>query len=116
MEQATYRQAQDFEAAKRNSPYYAVADFATFQGETALFVGFREEGFSGSLLSIFGDSNVSFEALTDNRPLITTPRKRARFRQRTFAGKPLPDDVVIHANRVASEIEDDSVMRRQFGK
>jgi hypothetical protein len=79
-------------------------------------VGFREEGFFGSLLSIFGDSNVSFEALTDNRPLITTPRKRARFRQRTFAGKPLPDDVVIHANRVASEIEDDSVMRRQFGK
>jgi len=32
MELATYRQAQDFEAAKRNSPYYAVADFATFQG------------------------------------------------------------------------------------
>ena len=59
---------------------------------------------------------MSFEALTDNRPLITTPSKRARFRQRTFAGKPLPDDVVIHANRVASEIEDDSVMRRQLRK
>lgn len=116
MERATYPQAQDFEAAKRNSPYYAVADFATFQGGTAPIVGFRDEGFSGSLLSFFGDSNVSFEALTDNRPLITKPRKRVRFRQRTFAGKPLPDDVVIHANRVASEIEDDSVMRRQFGK
>jgi hypothetical protein len=116
MEQATYRHAQDFEAAKRNSPYYAVADFAIFQGGTALIVRFPDEGFSGSLLSIFGDSNVAFEALTSNRPLITTPRKRARFRQRTFAGKPLPDDVVIHANRVASEIEDDSVMRRQFGK
>ena len=116
MERATYRQAHDFEAAKRNSPYYAVADFATFQRGTALIAGFRDESFPGSLLSIFGDSNVSFEELTDNRPLITTPRKRARFRQRTFTGKPLPDDVVIHANRVASEIEDDSVMRRQFGK
>ena len=79
MELATYRQAQDFEAAKRNSPYYAVADFATFQGGTALVVGFRDEGFSGSLLSIFGDSNVPFEALIDNRPLITTPRKGLDF-------------------------------------
>jgi hypothetical protein len=37
-------------------------------------------------------------------------RKRDRFRQRTFAGKPLPDDAVIHANRVASEVEDNSVI------
>jgi hypothetical protein len=71
---------------------------------------------SESFLAVLGRSNFAFEALTENRPPIVTPGRRSKFRQRTFPGKPLPDDAVIHADRVASEIEDGSIMRGRFGE
>lgn len=116
MEQATYLQGQDFETAKRNSPYYAVADFSMFQGGTVLAFKSPVGDISGSFLAVLGGSDFPFDALTENRPPIVTPGGRPKFRQRTFPGKPLPDDAVIHANRVATEIEDGSVLGGRFGE
>jgi hypothetical protein len=111
VEQANYLQGQEFEIARRNSANYAVADFSTFQGGIA-FV--NECPTAESARSVFADYDspeVSFKALTENRPPIVASAARAKFRQRTFPGKPLSDDAVVHANRIASEIEDDSIMR-----
>jgi hypothetical protein len=116
VEQTSYLQGQDFETAKRNSPYYAVADFSVFQGGTVLAFKSLEGEVSGSFSAVLGGSKFPFDALTENRAPIVAPRRRPKFRQRTFPGKPLLDDAVIHANRVASDIDDSSILDGRFGK
>lgn len=52
-------------------------------------------------------SNDEMAPETPQPPAAPSPAGRPKFRQRTFPGKPLPDNEVIHANQVAAEIEDE---------
>jgi hypothetical protein len=115
MEQATYGRVEDFEIASRNAPNYVVADLSWLQGGAGFFRLSSDGSFSTASLTFYGEPRAPFQALTENRPPLVTVGTRAEFKQRTFPGKPLSDDAVIHATRVASEIEDDSITRRLFG-
>jgi hypothetical protein len=114
VEQATYLQSLDFEIARRNTGNYVVADVSASQGGIVLFVGSSGGTLSVPSFSDYKSPEVTFQALIENRASMDASAKRAKFRQRTFPGKPLSDDDVIHANLIASEIKDDSIIGGQL--
>jgi len=82
------------------------------QGGIVFRGAFSAEAISMSTLSDYKFAFIPFQALTENRPPIVAPAMRPSFKQRTFPGKPLSDEDVIHANRIATKIEDDQITGR----
>ena len=107
MEQATYLQEQDFESAGHNTKNYVMV--AASQEGIVSFDASTAGGIFVPKLADYCGPVIPFQALTENRPPIFASAMRHRFKQRTFPGKPLSDEEAVHANRIASEIEDDYI-------
>ena len=105
MEEATYLQEQDFETARHNAMKYNLVDAS--HGEIALFDALNAEAIFASRLADYYAPSIPFQALNENKPPLVASAMRPRFKQRTFPGKPLSDEDVVHANRIAGEIRDE---------
>ena len=114
MERAAFEIQPDFQALRQNElKHGSVSPFGLFQVDfgSESQVPYEEE-FPRDVPKHRVVGAILIETVTKNlRPVIVL-EERARFKQRTFAGKPLSDDEVIQATQLAGEIEDELSVRR----
>jgi hypothetical protein len=117
MEQPGFVAEQDFQTARKNHPNYATAaDLPRLDRGSFQLFGLSDNSLTSTGLGYDVVTAFPLEALKENRPPRVSPQERSKFKQRTFSGKPLSDDATIQATQVASEIEDDPIIRRLFGR
>jgi hypothetical protein len=117
METASFNvEQQDFQALRLNeSNHSSISPFGFFQDAHQVGVFYEEHSRPMALESYiaggaFGDN------VAKNRFPVVRFDARPRFKQRTFAGKPLSDDEIVHATQIASELEDEIFLRRMLGR
>ena len=117
MVESTFTVQQDFQALRLNESNHALLPpFGLFQNG-GLQSGGTDEGYSLAVpLECYVVGLTFTETVTKNQLLAVRVEERPRFRQRTFAGKPLSDEEVIQATQLASEIEDELSLRRLLGR
>jgi hypothetical protein len=117
MGESAFTLQHDFQALRLNESNHAsIASFAFFQN-----FGFQlRESYEEALPAISLDryvAGLSFgETVAKNRPPMATFEARPKFKQRTFAGKPLSDDEIAKANRLAGELGDETPLRQLLGR
>jgi len=116
METAPFNVEQDFQALRLNESNHAsISPFGFFQDAHQFGAAYEEHSRPMSLESyIVGVAFV--DTVTKNRSPAVRFEARPRFKQRTFAGKPLSDDEIIHATQLAGDLEDEIILRRMLGR
>jgi hypothetical protein len=116
MEKAAFVVQQDFEALRLNASNHALfSPFGLFQGAGTQFGPTYEDRSPGPSYQIVVGPALE-ETLTKNQLPAAVFKARQGFKQRTFPGKPLSDEQILHASRIASQLDDDLTLRRRPGR
>jgi hypothetical protein len=116
MEKAAFIVQQDFQALRLNESNHAlISPFGFFQNVGPQF-GATYNEHSLELAYYLAAEPALKETVTENRMPAARLEERRRFKQRTFAGKPLSEDEIIRATQLAGELEDELSVRRLLGR
>jgi hypothetical protein len=108
---------QDFQTVRQNRLGYAMTEASpysqqvSFQSQAACSEPLRAVSLHRAMTA-----PVLTEMQLQNRSPGVTGEKRAKFKQRTFPGKPLSDNEIVQATQIASELEDAITLRRLGGR
>jgi hypothetical protein len=113
MPESAFIAEQDFQTVRQNRSGYAVAEASSYSQQ----VSFQSQAAYGEpLMAVSLHRAMIAPVLTEmqlqNRSPGVTGEKRAKFKKRTFPGKPLSDDETVQATQIASELEDAITLRR----
>ena len=104
---------QDFQTVRQNRSGYAAMEASPYSQQVSFL---SQAAYSEPLIAVSLHRAMTAPVLTEmqlqNRSPGLTGEKRAKFKQRTFPGKPLSDDETVQATQIASELEDAITLRR----
>ena len=117
MPESAFIAERDFQTVRQNRSGYALTEASPYSQQ----VSFQSQAAYGEALTAVSlhralTAPVLMERQLQNRAPGITGAKRAKFKQRTFPGKPLADDETVQATQIASELEDAITLRRLGGR
>jgi hypothetical protein len=116
METSAFEVQESFQALRQNESIHGlVYPFGLFQDRDFQLLGAEATILSTSLGEQMLHLRISEEVTKNLLPALAIG-ERPRFKQQTFSGKPLSDEQIIQANRLATEFEDQEIIRRLFGR